>query len=78
MEPGDLVRECIRDKGFYGGTTDGRSIAEPYKLEQLPGGVTFFGDECLLQMERLIPVCEAFHREDVHIAVETCLFAPAT
>lgn len=77
MKPEDLVRECIKDKGFYERVVDGGESVESNKLEQMPGGVTFSGGECLLQMEKLIPVCEALHRESVHIAAETCLFVSA-
>lgn len=76
MEPRDLIKECIKDKGFYGGITENVNIAKPDKLEELPGGITFSGGECLLQIESLISVCEELHREGVHIAAETSLFVP--
>ena len=42
----------------------------------MPGGVTFSGGECLLQIEALIPVIQALHDNDIHVTVETCLFIP--
>lgn len=72
-----LAEICLKDKGFYGEKSGSWDIKNAGEISSLPGGVTFSGGECLLQMERLIPVCEALHREGVHIAAETCLFIPA-
>lgn len=41
-----------------------------------PGGVTFSGGEALLQIDALVPVLEILERENVHTAVETCLYVP--
>lgn len=73
----ELTKECMKDKAFYSGKTDNWSITTVEEMDLLPGGVTFSGGECLLQMERLVPVCERLHEQLVHIAVETCLFVPA-
>lgn len=75
-EPDELVRECLKDKGFYQGENDNWNISDAEEIAHLPGGVTFSGGECLLQMRQLLPVCKALHDACVHIAVETCLFVP--
>lgn len=80
MSPDALVYECLKDKNFYEGKIAFPAdwcITDAERIEQLPGGVTFSGGECLLQMPALVPVCEALHSSGVHIAVETCLFVPA-
>lgn len=59
----ELLRVVLRDKVFY----DGDEI----------GGVTFSGGEPLLQIDALVPLLEALRRENVHTAVETCLYVPA-
>ena len=79
IEADELVQECLKDKGFYDGILPSFkwNINSIEQIELLPGGVTFSGGECLLQMKQLIPVCEKMHRNNVHIAVETCLFVPS-
>lgn len=77
----DLTHECLKDKNFYDGklqTPELWNIASADQIDQLPGGVTFSGGETLLQMQSLVPVCSALHDAGIHIAVETCLFVPAT
>ncbi len=76
-EPEELVKECLKDKGFYKGKLERNrwKISRAEDIGLLPGGVTFSGGECLLQMDRLVPVCEALHENGVHLTVETCLFA---
>ena len=69
-----LAEVCLRDKGFYGEKNGSWDIKNAGEISSLPGGVTFSGGECLLQMDRLVPVCETLHRNGVHIAAETCLF----
>ena len=71
-----LLRELVKDKPYYTGKTENWNIKTAEEIGLLPGGVTFSGGECLLQMEELIPVCEALHDEHIHIAAETCLFVP--
>ena len=75
----ELVKECLKDQKFYDGKLSSRdlwNITRPEQIDQLPGGVTFSGGEALLQMEKLVPVCSLLHYNDIHIAVETCLFVP--
>lgn len=76
MDPEALIRECLKDKGFYEGSLsrDQWKISSAEQIDKLPGGVTFSGGECLLQMDRLTPVIERLHEENVHVAVETALF----
>ncbi len=79
MEPETLVKECLKDKGFYEGKIGlaGWKITDAKDIEMLPGGVTFSGGEALLQMDKLVLVCEKLHQQGVHIAVETALFVPS-
>ena len=74
----ELARECLKDKNFYGGKLPPSrwSITEAEDIDYLPGGVTFSGGECLLQMNKLAPVWETLHEQAIHIAAETCLFVP--
>ena len=79
MTADELVYECIKDKTYYEGilsTPESWKITDGKDIEKLPGGVTFSGGEALLQMDRLIPVCDKLHEEKVHTAVETALFVP--
>lgn len=72
-----LVNECLKDKNFYEGKLKNPQswrIEQGTDIEFLPGGVTFSGGECLLQMDMLVPVCERLHSTNTHIAVETSLF----
>lgn len=70
----ELYVEVIKDKAFYGNcespSSDGVTV-----LDSLPGGVTFSGGECMLQMKELKPLLERLNTEGVHTAVETSLFA---
>lgn len=78
--PDELVKECLKDKGYYDGklsAPDLWRISTADDIEKLPGGVTFSGGECLLQMDKLVPVCESLHEAGVHVAVETALFVPS-
>jgi len=78
VTPDELVQECLKDKGYYDGKLPRGlwKINKASDIELLPGGVTFSGGECLLQMDKLVPVCVHLHENDVHIAVETALFVP--
>ena len=72
-----LVKECLKDRGFYEGklaTPDLWKIIKAEDIEKLPGGVTFSGGEALLQMESLVPVCTSLHKLGIHTAAETALF----
>lgn len=79
-EPELLIKECLRDRAFYHGRIEDPAcwrISSAADLEDLPGGITFSGGEALLQIGSLIPVITTLHKENIHIAVETCLFVPA-
>lgn len=80
MSADELVNECIKDVVFYKGSLNCKewNIKETKQIDLLPGGVTFSGGECILQMNKLVPVCKSLHDKGVHIAVETCLFVPDT
>ena len=76
---GELVHECLKDKAFYEGkisSPDLWRITDAADIEKLPGGVTLSGGEALLQADALVPVIEALHEAEVHVAVETALFVP--
>lgn len=74
----ELVKECLKDRMYYEGKlgSENWDILSSEQIEQLPGGVTFSGGECLLQIEALIPVIKALHDNGIHVTVETCLFIP--
>lgn len=58
----DLVRRLLADRMFF---------------ERSGGGVTLSGGECLAQdADYLEELCRALHEEGVHVAVDTCGFAP--
>lgn len=73
-DPEAIVEECLKDRLFYEGEIHDWRITSADQLDSLPGGVTFSGGECLLQMPKLVKVCKLLHEEKVHIACETCLF----
>lgn len=78
--PDELTIECLKDKNFYEGKINDPTlwnITNSSDIELLPGGVTFSGGEALLQMPALVPVIIALHENNIHIAVETCLFVPS-
>lgn len=76
MTSKELAEECKKDRVYYGKIEkDNWNIKRAEEISRLPGGVTFSGGEPLLQMEKLVPVCEVLHLEGIHIAVETSLFA---
>ena len=80
VTPDELVQECLKDKGYYDGKLNDPTlwgITDAKDIEKLPGGITFSGGECILQMDKLVSVCESLHENDVHIAVETALFVPS-
>ena len=69
----ELYREVIKDKAFYGSCGES-SEASPNILDSLPGGVTFSGGECMLQMKELEPLLQKLNQNDIHTAVESSLF----
>lgn len=45
-------------------------------LYEQGGGITFSGGEPLMQAEQLYPLLSLLHRDGIHIAVESSLYAP--
>lgn len=78
MSADELYDEVIKDKTFYqsGSNNQNWNITEAGEVDLLPGGVTFSGGECLLQIQALKPVIEKLHEQEIHTCVETCLFVP--
>jgi pyruvate formate lyase activating enzyme len=76
VTPDELYDEVIKDKMFYEGDLKNFNITNAEDVEHLPGGVTFSGGECLLQINQLKPLLVKLKMEHVHTAVETCLFVP--
>lgn len=68
-----LYVEIIKDLPFYGSCLP---KAKTNSLENMPGGVTFSGGECILQIFQLLPLITRLNSKHVHVAVETCLFVP--
>ena len=68
--PDELYSEVIKDKAFYGSCN---ANSASY-LDSLPGGVTFSGGECMLQMKELDPMLQRLNDEQIHTIVETSLF----
>lgn len=68
--PDELYAEVVKDKAFYGS----RNSNSATYLDYLPGGVTFSGGECMLQMKELEPMLQRLNDEQIHIAAETSLF----
>lgn len=58
----ELVKEALRDRMFY---------------EQSGGGVTLSGGEVMMQnIDELELLCKKLHEEGIHLAIDTCGFAP--
>ena len=68
--PDELYSEVIKDKSFYGYCNANSATY----LDSLPGGVTFSGGECMLQMKELDPMLQRLNDEQIHTIVETSLF----
>lgn len=68
--PDELYSEVIKDKAFYGSCNANSATY----LDSLPGGVTFSGGECMLQMKELDPMLQRLNDEQIHTIVETSLF----
>ena len=68
--PDELYSEVIKDKAFYGSCNANLATY----LDSLPGGVTFSGGECMLQMKELDPMLLRLNDEQIHTIVETSLF----
>lgn len=67
----ELHAEVVKDLAFYDGDWNS------HELKKMPGGVTFSGGECLLQMDCLEPLLEILKTEKIHTTIETSLFAPS-
>lgn len=76
MSPDELYTEIMRDKPFYAGDIVDFHITVHDQIDYLPGGVTFSGGECLLQMEQLVPLLTRLNEEHVHTVAETALYIP--
>ncbi len=61
MSVEEVMREVRRDKVFYSASG---------------GGVTFTGGEPTMQFDFLAKLCDAAKTEGIHVAVDTCGFAP--
>lgn len=70
----DLYTELIKDRLFYGESKN-FCINSAADMRKLPGGVTFSGGECLLQMEQLEPLLIRLRDNHIHMIIESCLFA---
>lgn len=66
----EMYREIIKDRIFY------EQSDESSELGAQRGGVTFSGGEPLLQFDVLEPLLRRLKNENIHICVESCLFAP--
>lgn len=54
-----------------------RLLADRMFFERSGGGVTLSGGECLAQdIDYLEELCRTLHNEGVHVAIDTCGFAP--
>lgn len=74
--PESLYKEILKDKTFYGEYNFNNDNRRKLEIELLPGGVTFSGGECLLQIDALLPLLEILKYEQIHMAIETSLFVP--
>ncbi|ENZ13533.1 radical SAM protein [Enterocloster clostridioformis] len=75
----ELYAELMKDRAFYCSRfSDMNDLDEPTSyLNSLPGGVTFSGGECMLQMRDMEPLLQRLDAENIHMAVETSLFCSA-
>ena len=72
----ELYTEIMKDKVFYLGNLSRFNIMRSNDIELLPGGVTFSGGECLIQIQSLEPLLRQLNTEHIHITIETSLFIP--
>lgn len=72
----ELYNEVMKDVTYFGKGEENFNITKAEDIYKLPGGVTFSGGECLLQMEGLSALCERLKDEKVHMTVETSLYLP--
>lgn len=72
----EIYTEVMKDRSFYGNKlTNQKHCGKCMNLEGLPGGVTFSGGEALLQADKLELLFAMLKKADIHMAMETCLFA---
>ena len=71
----ELYKEVVKDRAYYGFGKSNDIDGSLVDLELLPGGVTFSGGECMLQMRELEPLLKRLNEEQIHMVVETSLFA---
>lgn len=76
----ELFNECIKDIEFYSGILNKEEwySIDNENFQDLPGGITFSGGECILQIRRLQDVIRQLRLENIHIAIETSLYAPTS
>lgn len=74
----DLYKIIMKDKAFFDSSNEKWTIKTAKEIDLLPGGVTFSGGECLLQVRIIEELCSRLHMSNVHIAVETSLFVPTS
>lgn len=76
----ELYKELKKDIFFYSGKRYSTSqlLSKPFLLNNLPGGVTFSGGECILQMNQLEAVLKKLKKNKIHTAIQTCLFVPSS
>lgn len=67
-----LYIEVMKDKSFYETNINGHDINK--NIACFPGGVTFSGGECLLQIQQLEELLKKLNKEHIHITIESSLF----
>ena len=72
----ELYHEVMKDKSFFGKAEMDIHITQAGDIEKLPGGVSFSGGECLLQIRELAPLCRQLKEDGIHLVIETSLYAP--
>ncbi len=72
----ELYDEILKDKLFFKEKSFEFGMTLSDQINCLPGGVTFSGGECLLQIKQLEELLDRLNMEKIHIAVETSLFVP--
>lgn len=68
-----LFEEVIKNKPYWQ-KYDYNNLGEAIDMKHIPGGVTFSGGEPTMQTPFLLEVLKKLHQEDVHTAVDTCLY----
>lgn len=74
LTPDELYREVIKDAGYFFGELQNWNISDGNLIDKLPGGVTFSGGECLLQMTQLEPLFKNLIKNNIHTCIETSLY----